>query len=79
MEIKFNTKFNPGDEAWMMKGNYPEKFEIVGIRPASQLLKSPIPLKYTYIIANMDGDEYEYIEEEDLCKTKEELKQKIFG
>jgi hypothetical protein len=79
MEIKINSKFSPGDEAWMMMDNYPVKLEIIGLRISQQLLKSPSTLRYTYMVSDEDGDEYDKVEEEDLCKTKEELKQKIFG
>lgn len=78
MGIKINTKFDPGDEVWMMMENYPEKVEVREIKISKQLLRSPSTLRYTYIVSDMDEEVYE-VEEEDLCKTKEELKQKIFG
>ena len=76
--IAITTKYEPGSMVWTMINNKPieARVEIIAIRVARDVNRNCL----SYIDYELTCDAGRIIRKEaDLCSTKEELKQHVFG
>lgn len=77
MDIHLN--FNPGEYCWVMKDNFPMRLIVdsATIVCALDTSKKNVTFDVKYHLSlGIFGGEYS---EKSMCRTKEELKEKIFG
>lgn len=75
--MKINTKYNPGQEVWIMKDNKPLKLFVHAIRIVVGLNNDKkIVYGISYNLAN--GSEGGDFDENEIYATKEDLKNSIF-
>ena len=71
--MTLETKYNPGEEVWVIRNNKPVKLIIKSIK----IIANGDTYKISYNLTDgyMCGD----FNEDVICATKEDLKDKLFG
>lgn len=79
MKITINTKYSIGDRFWIMESCVPRQIEVRLIK--IQISSLDIINQYACSIVGYSTISHNFYEHElnALCKTKEELRRKIFG